>query len=586
MRLSRVRIEGFRSIKRPLELHIDPRTTVLLGPNDHGKTNVLLALTHLQPDKPFVEEDRNWDLPENAHPKVTYHLDLPDVDRKRVITVWTAANPSATEKPKFTDIPSSLTLVRHGVGVDLGFATPKPSDVVLPQILQLLPRVELFEPAPSIPDSATAAEIVEPSHEFMQGIFLYAGIPRAQWPEIFSQTDESQKRLETASRQLNKTLRRDWSQGRDLEFELRHDSAAQRIALHLKDPAVKSRWVRASQRSSGFTHYFALRTRMYARTGGKRQGLYLWLFDEPGVWLHPAGQFDLMQALEALAASNQVMYSTHSIFMINRNFPTRHRLIVKSARGTELDAKPFVSRWSAALDALGFSISGTLLFAPCVLLAEGDADPVLIYATLQKLAEAELWDRDINSLSVMATGDLRNAEAIARLLLQGAHKPRIAVLVDGDKGGVDRARGLRDLVDTKAVQLIVLPKDRDTEDYIPDKPAYLEAVANAAADVSEPRVEDILNVLTSRYEEARPRISAGFGKWAGEAAKDIAGLDQTPSKVVIARLWAATIAQLPATSLDLTAAKQLADMIETALSMPARATEGSLFPRTQDSTSS
>ncbi len=282
---------------------------------------------------------------------------------------------------------------------------------------------------------------------------------------------------------------------------------------------------------------------MYARTGGKRQGLFLWLFDEPGVWLHPAGQFDLMQALEALAASNQVVYSTHSIFMINRNFPTRHRLIVKSARGTELDGKPFVSRWSAALDALGFSISGTLLFAPCVLLAEGDADPVLIYPTLQKLAEAGLWDRDINSLSVMATGDLRNAEAIARLLLQGAHKPRIAVLVDGDKGGLDRARGLRALVDAQSVQLIVLPKDRETEDYVPDKSGYLAAVARAAADVSEPEADDILKVLTARYDEAASKLNAGFGKWAGEAAREIAGLDQTPSKVVIARYWAATIGQ-------------------------------------------
>ncbi len=218
MRLSRVRIEGFRSIKRPLELHVDPRTTVLLGPNDHGKTNVLLALTHLQPDKPFVEEDRNWDLAASAHPKTTYHLDLTDIDRKRVITNWTAANASVADKPKFTDIPSSFPLARHGVGGDLVLAAPKPPDVLLPQILQLLPRVELFEPAPSIPDSATAAEIAEASHEFMQGIFLYAGLPRAEWPDMFGQTDKTQKRLETASKQLNRTLRCDWSQGRDLEF--------------------------------------------------------------------------------------------------------------------------------------------------------------------------------------------------------------------------------------------------------------------------------------------------------------------------------------------------------------------------------
>jgi hypothetical protein len=319
--------------------------------------------------------------------------------------------------------------------------------------------------------------------------------------------------------------------------------------------------------------------RMYARTGGKRQGLYLWLFDEPGVWLHPAGQFDLMQALEALTASNQVVYSTHSIFMINRNFPTRHRLIVKSARGTEQDSKPFVSRWSAALDALGFSISGTLLFAPCVLLAEGDSDPVLIYPTLQKLAEAGLWDRDINSLSIMATGDLRNAEAIARLLLQGAHKPRIAVLVDGDEGGLARARGLRALVDEKRVQLIVLPDGRETEDYVPGRTTYLEAVAKTAAELSEPTTEETLAVLSARYDEWAGMNAGGFGKWAGETAKEIAGLDQTPSKVVIAREWAAKIAEQSTSTSELGAALELAKLIDGALTLPARATEGSLFPR-------
>lgn len=318
---------------------------------------------------------------------------------------------------------------------------------------------------------------------------------------------------------------------------------------------------------------------MYARSGGKREGLYLWLFDEPGVWLHPAGQFDLMQALEALAKTSQVVYATHSVFLINRNFPARHRLVVKRAQGTGLDAKPFVSRWSAALDALGFSISGTLLFAPCVVLAEGDSDPLLIYPLLQKLAEAGIWDRDINALSVMASGDLRNAEAIARLLLEGAHKPRIAILVDGDKGGLARARGLSALADEKQVTVITLPSGRETEDYIPDKVAYIRAVAETAAYVAKTDAAPVISELERRYRawSVTPEGGVAVGRWAGEQAKEVAGLEEAPSKVVVARAWAQEIVNAPADGLDLTEGLRLAEWISDAVKLPARATEGGLF---------
>ena len=44
MRLVKVEIEGYRSISNRLSLHLDPSVTVVLGANDHGKTNLLEAL--------------------------------------------------------------------------------------------------------------------------------------------------------------------------------------------------------------------------------------------------------------------------------------------------------------------------------------------------------------------------------------------------------------------------------------------------------------------------------------------------------------------------------------------------------------
>ncbi|MBO6668799.1 AAA family ATPase [Parvibaculum sp.] len=88
MRLIKVTIKGYRSFKAETSIYLDDRITVLLGANDHGKTNFLSALEHLNPEKPFDgERDLNWD--EDAYPDqfpiIKYTL-KPDDDEKEAIS--------------------------------------------------------------------------------------------------------------------------------------------------------------------------------------------------------------------------------------------------------------------------------------------------------------------------------------------------------------------------------------------------------------------------------------------------------------------------------------------------------------------
>ena len=59
MILHAARISGFKSFRKPVDVFFSERTTVLIGPNDHGKTNVLLAIEKLSPDKEFPKEEVN-----------------------------------------------------------------------------------------------------------------------------------------------------------------------------------------------------------------------------------------------------------------------------------------------------------------------------------------------------------------------------------------------------------------------------------------------------------------------------------------------------------------------------------------------
>jgi predicted ATPase len=253
------------------------------------------------------------------------------------------AVPPEPSLPKVTDMPDSVAFGRVGLDGELELTEPKElGDEAETYLRQRLPRVELIEPQERLPDSATPETIFDPDNDFMRGIFRYAGLEPEEWEGIFAQTDATRKRVAAANEKLNKTLRDAWSQGKELRFELDHREGE--VDLLIDDPAVKQTYVRASRRSAGFTHFFALKTMLYAREQASSASSFIWLFDDPGIYLHPEGQHDLLQVLETLARANQLVYSTHSIFLISKNFPTRHRLLKKTAKGTIIDQKPYTNQ--------------------------------------------------------------------------------------------------------------------------------------------------------------------------------------------------------------------------------------------------
>ncbi len=597
MRLVQIEIEGYRSVAAPIALHLDPNVTVILGANDHGKSNLLEALTHLNGDKKFdPERDLNWDMTDDPKnfPFLSFEFELDEADRRNLLELSNAAlaaEPATTTagaaptSPPAVAVPGSVPpAATTPVAEPTGATEPVPAPVLtlakmpatlrvqkvgvegsltciafneLPKGLatkffnQARPRVELIKPQESVPDSVNAAELLTDAHQFMRGIFYYAGLDAKNAGKLFEQTDTTMKRLEGASAELNRTLKADWTQGAELAFLLAHDSKSGNIILRMKDPAIGGRLARASQRSSGFTHFFTLKTVLHARQTEHPANSYIFLFDEPGIYLHPAGQYDLLEVLDTIGRSNQIVYSTHSIFMVNKTFPTRHRLLVKTEKGTSLDGKPFVGRWGPALEALGLSLAGTILFAQYILLAEGDSDPILIPAVFQKLVALKQADIDLNGLSVIATGNSKNTDALIRILIESGNRPKLAVLVDGDEGGKARVKNVQALLKAQEIKSQLLAEDTTIEDYLPlVGELYVKAVAEYVIKVSETQ-GDHRDALREKFRKSfresfeEGKVTKGVASWASTAGQKLGELDGPPSKVGIAREYVSLLHAAP-----------------------------------------
>jgi hypothetical protein len=74
MRLAKLRVKGYRSIKKDESLVTDERITILIGANDHGKSNLLAAIRCLNDEDLITIEDRNWDLLPTDPVEIVWHF--------------------------------------------------------------------------------------------------------------------------------------------------------------------------------------------------------------------------------------------------------------------------------------------------------------------------------------------------------------------------------------------------------------------------------------------------------------------------------------------------------------------------------
>ncbi len=491
MKLTTVKIENFRSIKDPIEVYIEDTTTIFLGANDHGKSNLLYAIQKLNADKPILEEERNWDVPQSVgEPRIEWSFSLSNEDKDSLTkmcvpaVVKVAENKDGVEAQSAEVLDATVYLKTNSLGTltfeRLGVNTPikvisVPDEFEIPnleenesKLVAMIPNVELFEsPEIKVIDSITREELDK--SDFMQGIFMLAGI-WDQKDEVFNQNPKTEKMLSQASDKLTKELRNTWQQGSKLEWRFSHLREENRIGITIGDPAVSTTFVKPSLRSSGFKTFFYISMTIDARSRKNNNGHFIFMFDEPGTYLHPAAQIDLQRSFEKIAEKNQIIYTTHSIFLISKNYPKRNRVVLKTDNGTKVDQKPFRKNWKAVRESLGVLLSNNFLIADKTLLVEGPSDIVYIWLALRKLKDAGKVDIDLNDINMVDANDKRNYILMAKLMLTEGRK--VTALVDGDDGGKSIQDDLKKLcggeLKSKDLKPFILESNKSIENVLAD----------------------------------------------------------------------------------------------------------------------
>lgn len=300
--------------------------------------------------------------------------------------------------------------------------------------------------------------------------------------------------LENASNSISDEVFEYWTQNKNLAVRLDIIARPEASALPPvnEGPLLQIRVVNQrhnvsvpfDERSRGFVWFFSFLAYFTHLEENESQPLIL-LLDEPGLNLHATAQADLLRFIdERLAPSHQVVFSTHSPFMVDAHRFERVRTVVDDEkRGTVVSSDVLEADAETAFPlhaALGVELSQTLFVGPHVLLVEGPGDVLYLEVLSSALKKANRTGLD-ERLVVTPAGGIAKLPVFVALL--GANKLNTVVLVDssgGDQATFDKLRQAGRLNGGGLVQIAdVLPGDKgDIEDLF-EPEFFLELVNDA-----------------------------------------------------------------------------------------------------------
>ncbi|MDX2078068.1 MAG: AAA family ATPase [bacterium] len=366
-------------------------------------------------------------------------------------------------------------------------------DYIAQMLMTFLPTFVYFADYQRLPGSVSIDQLNERKSKntlrFEDRIFLALLDSAKTTPEQISKAktfEEFIGRLEGVSNKITNQIFQYWKQNRELRVEFRFDPAKP------EDPAPYNNGtifrtrikndrhgvsVNFDNRSTGFVWFFSFLIWFSQVKKNYGENLII-LLDEPGLTLHGKAQSDLLRYInEALSPNYQVLYTTHSPFMVDMNNFAGIRTVedIVTKNGDILGTKVGDQVLSTDADTifplqavLGYDLTQTLFVGEHVLLVEGPSD--LLYL---KWFSKELTDRKRVGLDarwvITPCGGIDKVASFMALF--SGNLINIAVLIDYHDGEKKKVKDLKEQKISQAshvftADMFVEQSEADVEDLL------------------------------------------------------------------------------------------------------------------------
>ena len=251
--------------------------------------------------------------------------------------------------------------------------------------------------------------------------------------------------LQSAGATLTTKFRDWWKQG---DYRFRFEADGNHFRIWVADDRRPTE-VELENRSTGLQWFLSFYLVFLVESRGDHNKAVL-LLDEPGVSLHPLAQRDLSAFFESLSAKNQIIYTSHSPFLVDADRLERARKVYVAADGTT-KATPNL-RHSEGRDeqagaayavhsALNLSVAESLLVGCRPVLVEGPSDQHYLTAIKALLVSGGKITPK-RELVFPPSGGTKTARVVASILT-GRDEVLPMMLLDDDGPGRQMASNLR-----------------------------------------------------------------------------------------------------------------------------------------------
>lgn len=314
---------------------------------------------------------------------------------------------------------------------------------LLPGKLNLLDLAQRVANAKANP--AIAHTQIQPKHQAVLALLRMADVDLAEISGT-SGYEVMKAKIEAVSISLTDQVLEFWKQNEDLEVEvdIKPDTTDEapfnngpNLYLRIKNRRHRGVSTPFDQRSRGFIWFFSFLVwfdsvqHQLNPAGTTKHANLVLLLDEPGLALHALAQADFLRYIDNLSKQHQVLYTTHSPFMVNSDRLHQVRVVEDQDKvGTVISDNLSGSDQRTIFPlqaALGWTIAQNLFISKQNLLVEGPSELTYLQC-MSALLEAQGDTGLKDSVTIVPVGGLTNVATFVSLL--GASGLQLGILHD------------------------------------------------------------------------------------------------------------------------------------------------------------